>query len=356
MAYKSKSNSLDTFRSLYKEIKNGQFNKPIYYLYGDEMFLIDLIQDEIEKILPPGQKDFNFDLIYAGESVPSSVLNIAGSYPMMAERRIVVVRDFMRFDENPDGNKTIEFTEYLKRPNPSTILCLIDQKFPDKRRDPGRFLNSKEIAKSVGIYEFSAIPEQNLPEWVIDWTDHRHQMKISPMAAQLLAHLAGPELKLLSTEIEKLCTFVDSDVVITEDHVKKVTESYREYNIIELKNAVISRDLDKSLMIAEQMLLKSNNSTGELFKTVGFFYTVFSNIWQICRLTEKGLNKNQVQEVLGEKRTFVFNHQYRDASNFRLAEMPHIFEALLDTDRSLKGFSTLDNPTIFLLLIKRIVG
>lgn len=351
-----KGQTLQTFRNLYKDIKNGQFNKPVYYLFGNEMFLIDLIQDEIDKLLPTGQKDFNFDLLYAGETTPDKVLNIAGSFPMMSERRIVIVRDFLKFDDPPDGNRCIEFLDYLKQPNPSTTLCLIDRKFPDRRRELGKYIKSKNVSDPIGVYEFSSIPESELTEWVINWAKYSHQRKISVQAAQLLSHLVGQDLKLLSTEIEKLCTFVDSKSTIDEKDVKKITESYREFNVLELKEAVISRDLEKSLMIAEQMLLKSNNSTGELFKTVGFFYSVFSNIWQICRFREKGLNKDQIREQLGEKRTYFFNIQFSEASNFHLSEMSNIFEALLDTDRSLKGFSTLDNPTIFFLLIKRIVG
>lgn len=352
----NKGQTLQTFRHLFKEIKSRQFNKPVYYLHGDEVFLIDLIQNEIEKLIPPGEKDFNFDLLYAGETTPDKVLNIAGSYPMMAERRIVIVRDFLRFDDPPDGNRSIEFLDYLKKPNPSTTLCIIDRKFPDKRRELGKYINSKEAGGHIGIFDFSSIPESELTDWVINWVEYTHNRKISVNAAHILSHLVGQDLKLLSAEIEKLCTFVDSKELIDESHVKKITESYREYNVFELKEAVISRNLDKSLMIAEQMLHKSNNSTGELFKTVGFFYSVFSNIWQICRFREKGLSKAQIQEKIGEKRTYFFNRQFTEASNFHLSEMSNIFEALLDTDRSLKGFSTLDNPTIFFLLIKRIVG
>ncbi len=352
----SKGQTLQTFRNLFKEIKNGQLKKPVYYLHGDEMFLIDLIQDEIEKILPPGEKDFNFDLLYAGETTPDKVLNIAGSYPMMAERRIVIVRDFLKFNDPPDGNRCIEFLEYLKQPNPSTILCIIDKKFPDKRRELGKYLSSKDAKSHIEVHEFPSVPESELTDWVINWAQYTHERKFSVTAAQLLSHLVGQDLKLLSTEIEKLCTFVDSNELIDESHVKKITESYREYNVFELKEAVISRNLEQSLMIAEQMLLKSNNSTGELFKAVGFFYSVFSNIWQICRFREKGLSKAQIQEQIGEKRTYFFNRQFTEASNFHLSEMSNIFEALLDTDRSLKGFSTMDNPTIFFLLIKRIVG
>ena len=351
----AKQNSLETFRSLFRDIRKRENLKAIYYLYGEESFLIDLIQDEIEKLIPDDQKDFNFDLIYGAESNPEKILGISRSYPMMADRRVVVVRDFLKIDEPPkEGNGIADFIEYFERPNPSTILCLIDSKFPNRNTKTGRELAKKR--DHTELIEFKKINENNLPDWIIDWTRHSHKMKMSSSAAQVLSQLVGQNLSLLSTEIEKLCTFVDSGKTIEVDHVKKITESYRDYNTIELKNAVIKRDLDKSLHIAEQMLHQNNNSTGEIFKTVGFFYSVFSNIWQICRLTEKGLNKKQVQDQLAIKSNYIFNLQYDEASNFRLAEMPHIFEAILDADRAMKGFSTLDTPSIFLLLIKRIVG
>lgn len=315
-----------------------------------------MIQDEIEKLIPEEQKDFNFDLIYGGESNPANVLNIAGSYPMMAEKRIVIVRDFLKLAEGAEGDGIKEFTGYFENPNPTTILCLIDAKFPDKRRDPGKYLNKNKDNGKFAIHEFQKIDERNLPDWIIDWTRHEHKREIKPDAAQILVQLVGQDLKLLSSEIDKLCTFVDTSEPVEIRHVKKITQSYRDFNVIELKNAVIQRNLDQALRIAEQMLLKSNNSTGEIIKTVGFFYSVFSNIWQICRLSEKGLTKQQVQNQLNIRSNYIFNIQFEEASRFRLAEMPTIFEALLDADSASKGFSTLDTPSIFLLLIKRIIG
>lgn len=353
----ARNTSLDTFRSLYNSIRKREAIKPVYYLYGEETFLIDLIQDEIEKLIPEDQKDFNFDLIYGGESNPAAVLNIASSFPMMTEKRIVIVRDFLRLDEDPEGKGILEFKGYFENPNPTTILCLIDSKFPHKNRQPGKTLAKKQKeTDQIGIYEFKKVDERNLPDWIIDWTRHSHRRSMNPEAAQVLALLVGPDLKLLSSEIDKLCTFVDTKNEIQVDHVKKITRSYRDYSVIELKNAVVKRNLEQACQIAEQMLLKTNNSTGEIIKTVGFFYSVFSNIWQICRLNEKGLTKQQVQNKLKIRSNYIFNLQYKEASSFKLAEMPQIFEALLDADSAAKGFSTLDAPSIFLLLLKRIIG
>lgn len=349
-----KTSSLDTFRQLYRDIRKGENLKPVMYLYGDEQFLIDLIQEEIEKLVPDSQKDFNFDLFYGSEATPEKVVGIARSYPMMADKRVLIIREFQKI-KTSDGGSIQDFTEYFQNPNPTTLLCLIDEKFPDKRRNPGKYLNSKEAGNHSGIYEFTKVHEDSLPAWIIDWANHSHKMKINPAAAQLLAQLVGADLNLLSTEIEKLCTFVDTSREIGTEHVKKITESYREYSIIELKEAVISRNLHKALLIAEQMLQSNNNNTAEVIKTVGFFYSVFCNIWQICRLREKGLSKQEAETELGIN-SYIFNLQYREASNFSLAEMPQVFEALLDADSAIKGFSTLDTPTIFLLLIKRIIG
>ncbi|MEX0995301.1 MAG: DNA polymerase III subunit delta, partial [Balneolaceae bacterium] len=88
----------------------------------------------------------------------------------------------------------------------------------------------------------------------------------------------------------------------------------------------------------------------------GFFYSVFGNIWQICRLKEKGLTKSRIQKEMEIKNNWFFNKLWQDASRFSLTEMPSVFEALLDADRSAKGFSTLHTSTILFLLIKRLIS
>jgi DNA polymerase III subunit delta len=349
----AKKSSIDLFKEAFRDIKGQKNIKPIYYLYGEEDFFKDLLQEEIEKFVPDDQKDFNFDLIYGSESNPSKVLSITRSYPMMAERRVVIVRDFIKLGEKVEDGSLNEFISYIKQPNPTCVLCLIDTRFPDKRTGLGKELNNND---KVSEYKFEAVPDYQLPDWISDWTKNIHKREINPAAAQVLAQMAGPDLKLLSTELEKVCTFVDTGERIEIEHIKKISGSYRDYNVIELKNAVVNRNLNQALGISEQILQHNNYSVGEVIKTLGFFYIVFCNIWQICRLTEKGLSKDQVQSELGIKSNYIFNAQWREASQFRLAEMPRIFEALLDADRAAKGFGTLDTSSIFLLLLKRIIG
>ena len=104
------------------------------------------------------------------------------------------------------------------------------------------------------------------------------------------------------------------------------------------------------------MLQHSKTDTGEFIRLVGFFYSVFANIWQIRRLADKGMAKPQVQAQLGISNAWYFNKLWEDASHFRNDDMPRVFEALLDADKSIKGFSTLDSTSILFLLVKRLIG
>lgn len=353
-----KQNSEQKFSDLRSEIQSFQL-KPVYYFYGEEDFYLDRLQNLCSVILPPYEKDFNFDLLYGQDVNPAQVLNIVRSFPMMAEKRVVIIKNFLqtgKVTDDEDSSKSgsmNDFIPYFDKPNPSTVLVLLDSSKP-----AGNTLLGKAISKNsnVGFYEFESLPDYMLGEWVSAWAKSRHKKNIDQAAAQTLAHFVGNNLHLLSTEIDKVCTFVDTSENVNLDDVKKIIGSYREYSAFELKDAVLIRDLKKSLFISEQMLQHSKSDTGELIRLVGFFYSVFTNIWHILRLVEKGVPKNKIQAELDISNAWYFNKLWEDASKFTYADMPRVFEALLDADRSIKGFSTQDTTTILFLLVKRLIG
>lgn len=352
-----KQNSNQIYQTVLGEINSGN-TKPVYFLCGEEEFYLDQLLDQFSKIIPPEQKDFNYDLLYGQDITPAKAISIARSFPMMAEKRILVIRNFMQLnkgggeDASPSGHIN-DFVDYFENPNPSTLLVLFDEKKPAGNTKVGKALKS---SKHCGFFEFERMADYLIPDWVIDWVRSHHSKNIEPAAAQLLSQFVGNNLQLLSTEIDKVCTFVDTSDTVTEADVKKIIGSYREFTAIELKDAIIDRNMEQALYISEQMLQHTKSDTGELIRLVGFFTSVFTNVWQILRLSEKGIAKNQIQNELGIGSSWYFNKLWDDASNFRYTEMPRIFEALLDADRSIKGFSTLDSTSILFFLVKRIIG
>lgn len=337
--------------------------KPVYFLCGEESFFIDQLQHVIEQQVPDHQKDFNFDLIYGNEASVDTVLRVAKSYPMMAEQRVVIVRDFfalrdpsiMRDNEKSDFEESgdlDEFIPYFEQPNPSCLLLLISEKKPDGRKKLGKAIKK---GKQVGYYKFDPVNDYELSNWIMEWIRTQHNREINPTAAEVLAQYVGNNLLYLSTEIDKLVTYGENKASIGEEDVKKVIGRYREYTVFELKDAVMNRDLEKSLFIVEQMRQVIESDSSEFFKLIGFFYSVFSNIWQILRLQKKGKSKKTIREEMGLNNYF-FNTLWDDAVHFNLGDMPRIFEALLDADISAKGYSSMDMGGILLFLIERIIS
>ena len=353
----AKKTSIEIYNEALADLKSDQ-RKSIYIFCGEEEFFLDRLQEAVEKLVPDEHKDFNFDLLYGRESSPEKVLSIIRSYPMMAEQRVVIVRDFLSlnitsYQISGSGGGLEVLLPYLEQPNPTTLLVLFDTKKPAGNTKLGKACKN---SKHVSVYQFDEVPDYRLPDWIIEWVKHHHDKKIEPAAAQMLAQYVGSNLQLLSTEIDKVCTFVDIFDTVQESHIKKIIGVYREYSVFELKDALISRDLEGSLFIAEQMLQHNKGNTGEIIRSVGFFYNVFSNIWQIRRLASSGNSKHEVQQTLGISNNWYFNNLWKDASKYNLNEMPRVFEALLDADRAAKGFSTMDPSTILLLMIKRIIN
>lgn len=353
----AKKTSIERYNEALAELKSKD-RKPIYFFCGEEEFFLDRLQKAAESLMPPEHKDFNFDLLYGRDTTPEKVLSIIRSYPMMAEQRIVIVRDFLSLNVSSyhvsgSGGGLDVILPYLEQPNPTTLLVLIDSKKPAGNTKLGKICKR---SKHIRLYNFDEVPDYRLPDWIIEWVEHHHDRKIEPAAAQMLAQFVGSNLQLLSTEIDKVCTFVDIFDTINESHIKKIIGLYREYTAFELKDSLVSKDLEGALYIAEQMLQHSKGNTGEIIRSVGFFYNVFSNIWQIKRLASSGNTKKQVQKTLGISNNWYFNKLWQEASQYHLSEMPRVFEALLDADRAAKGFSTMDPATILLLMIKRIIN
>ena len=348
-----------------KEIAAGEF-LPIYFICGDETFFVDSYQDDLIKVMPDDLRDFNMDIFYGNETTLSKVLSAAKSYPMMADRRIVVLREFSALfernreeleesesDEEGGSGSVDELISYIERPNESTIFLIIDKK------PLGNTRLKKIIEKSdkACYAKFDRINENILPDWIIKWTSLRYNRVIEPQAAQLLIQRIGSDLLAITSEIEKFSTGKKENEKITLNDVSEHVRVTREINVFDFKDAIISGNTIKSLKMAEQMLSTSKTSeVGEIMRLISFLYSYYSNIWQIQRLTQKGIPSKQIHSTVGINSEFYFKKLAKESSTFTPAKIHLAFEAILDADKAVKGFSKLEPPDILYMLIRRLTA
>ena len=106
------------FKSFQQHIKAKVF-MPVYLLHGEEPYYIDVLSKLFqENVLEDHERDFNETIVYGKDADVLAVISEAKGYPMMAERRLVIIREAQEL-------KDIDKLEtYLEQPNPTTVLIL----------------------------------------------------------------------------------------------------------------------------------------------------------------------------------------------------------------------------------------
>jgi DNA polymerase-3 subunit delta len=177
------------FRALAKGVPAGA-----YYLHGAEDILKDeAIQAILDRALDPSLRDFNYDQRSAGQLDPESLFSLCATLPMMAERRVVVIREIEALKRKPKVRAVL--LGYLERPSPETVLVLV-QGSGDETVD-------KEIARVTAAVACDPLP----PERVHRWLRRRAEsldVRLEDAAAEHLVRSVGGELGALASELAKL--------------------------------------------------------------------------------------------------------------------------------------------------------
>lgn len=83
----------------------------------------------IQHALPEHERDFNQTILYGKDAELLSLLSELKSYPMMAERRVVVLKEAQDFKQLDD------LESYFDQPNDSTVFVICYKyKFIDARK------------------------------------------------------------------------------------------------------------------------------------------------------------------------------------------------------------------------------
>ena len=75
------------------EIKRGKIS-PVYLFHGDEVYLIEnTIASMIESLVPKSASQFNLDVFSNPDVSVDEIISIAETYPILADRRLIVVKN-----------------------------------------------------------------------------------------------------------------------------------------------------------------------------------------------------------------------------------------------------------------------
>lgn len=331
-----------SFEDLTVAFRHGNF-KPLYLFYGDEGFLMDELQAlAVEHALQPHERDFNFDLFHGSEADVRQVLAACASYPVMAQRRLVVVRSFEKLAENRS------FKEYAEQPNPAAVVLLLCTTKPNLSAHPYRALREHAVA-----VEFKPLYDRQMPGW-IDRHAKALGVKIGPGAAQMLAQEVGTDLRTAARELEKLVAFVGERGTITEDDVLTAGGHLREFNVFELQKAIGAGDRVRATAIVERMLQQASSHRGEALMLVTMLTRYFQKLRKLAACQAQAVPARELARHIGVSPFFLKEYQVA-LQRLGPVTIRRAFEAMLAADYELKGGSARDERLVLLLALGRIL-
>ncbi len=325
-----------TFDDLRSWVREGNI-APVYLLYGEEDFLVDeAVQLLIDTVVPSKERGFNLDVLHANDADARDVISRASSFPMMAERRVVVLRDADRATV-----KDLELlAHYVEHPSSSTCFVMVAEK-PDFRKRP--FSSVKRAGTAVG---FKPLYENQIPAWIADHI-RRRGLTIAPGASKLLAAYVGTSLREVKNEIDKLLVYLNDRTSIAEDDVVAVVGVSKEFTVFELQKAVGGKDLRRSLNILDHMLNAGESVPFIIVMLSGYFVT----LWKLHDLRRRGVPEKE--QVAALRINPYFMKDYHDVlGKYSGAEIERIFSLLAVADEKTKSSSTDSKQVMVTLLLQ----
>lgn len=337
----SRSKTGASFDDLATGFRHGQF-APLYFFYGEEGWFMDELQRlAVEHAVEPHERDFNLDIVFGPEANAQSVLAQCAQYPMMATRRLVVVRGFEKLDDNG------LFKGYAEAPNPQAVVLLLCSSKPNLSAHPYRALKQHAVWS-----DFQSLKDRQLPGWV-ETRFRARRIETEAGAAQMLAETTGPDLRALAAEVDKLTTYVGDRKRVERDDVVRAAGHSREENPFELQNALAAGDTPRALAIADALLTQAGNRRSEALKIVGLLSAYVTKLWRLTGCLASGVPETQWASQIGVPRFYVRDYA-QAARRFGPSALRRAFDALLAADLELKGGSHRDERLVLTLALRRV--
>lgn len=259
------------FEKLLNDLKKGNY-APIYFFQGDEPFYLNELSDHIEEhCLNEQDKGFNQTILYGKDADMGKILSSARGFPMMAERRLLMIKEAQDIrDFNKESTNAL-FEAYLENPANTTVLVFV---YRNKLLAKNTRLY-KRLDKNAVVYNAKKIYDNQVSGWIKEYISSKG-LTMSVKGVQILADYIGNNLERLANEINKIKINLSSGEEIGEEHIQKFVGINKDYNVFELQNALGKKDVLKANKIVNYF--GENPKANPVIPVIAILFTFFSKL------------------------------------------------------------------------------
>jgi DNA polymerase-3 subunit delta len=299
------------------EIRGGAF-----YLHGDDPFRKEAaVRELIEAHVDPGTRDFNLDLLRGTEVSAEDLASILATPPMMAEWRVVVVREV----EGLASSKHARDVLLAVVANPPPGLALVLSCTVPKGSKAKFYTDLSRRAQSV---EFKEITADDVPGWLMERASEAHGVELEVDAARALGAAIGPNLGILARELEKLTDFVGDRGRITVGDVDAAGTKLPSQDRWQWFDLVGDRRFEDARRMLAVLL-------GQGESGVGLVIGLASHLLRLGVAVDGG--QRGLEAALPVHQKWLARRLMSQARRWTMPEVDHAMQGLLDVDRLLKA-------------------
>jgi DNA polymerase-3 subunit delta len=275
----------------------------------------------VEVHLDPATRDFNFDPLRGTEVDAEVLASVLGTPPMMAEWRVVVIREVEGLAGSPRARDIL--LRFVAAPPPGLALIL---SCTVPAGSKAKFYT--ELAKSAHALEFQSITAADVPGWLMGRARERHGVELEVDAAQALGSAIGANLGVLTREIEKLADFVGERGVVTLADVEAAGTQLPSQDRWRWFDLVGERKFDQALDALGVLMAQGESG-------VSLVIGLATHLLRLGIVGERG--PAALEAVLPPNQRWVVRRLGAQARRWSSGDIDEALEGLLRVDRLLKS-------------------
>lgn len=332
---------------LRRDITSGRF-APVYLIYGDDSYLKNHYKDTIAKKAADGDPFFNLQK-FEGDCDLQEVFDAVNQFPMMAERKSVVLSDF-------DFSKG-DFDRFLELISNANDTCVLILCFDSIEFDTKKGTKEKKIVSAVEKVggKCAEINHRTISALVKMLSDgaKKRGCSFGEIAARHLIEIAGMDLSTLKNELDKLCAFVGSED-ITKDIVNQISVKSVDASVYDYVKQIFAGDISTALKMLDDMFFMRIDPIVILSVTASSYV----DIYRAYTANLSGVNKSGIADDFKypKNKLFLIDRALQSLKKFNGTKLKLSLECIAEADKSLKGFgadsqSVLEQLTVKLVYI-----
>ena len=330
------------WNDFYKSVKAGQYQSVYLFTGPEEHNKREALEALRRALLPAGLEQLNEAVLDGADA--QTIIDSAETLPVMCDRRIVVVRDWVPLTSGKSRNEESEAERMLNwLQNPPDTCCLVFYMVLELN---GKKKLASALKKLDGYVEFEYLSGPTLSKWCAQQLKPLGK-KIRQDAIDEMTLMAGNDLTRLSGELNKLAAYVGDSPEIGISDVRAVVAPSPEYSVFMILDHLLAGRLAEATQVVNSVLL-TEPSPMRIIYLIGSQLRLDAHMKYAM---ESGGNLPEVQKALGISSGRAW-HIKKQIAPVKAEVLQALYLACVDTEYAIKSGNVQDRAALNALLLK----